>query len=294
MTNERNAWLKERKTMLTASDVAAVLGEDDRRTALHVYNDKISPEISSDDTNHMKFGRMIEDAIANMFQELSGIEIENHGDTVITRHPDIPWLGATLDRMTIDGGLPVEIKNTGMLVNKDNWIENLSPTIWTQLQFQMFVTQKKNGYIAALFHPQCEMRWATHELDLDFCYCSLKILDEFWNHNVAKRIPPQPDFRHSKTAREIYKTNPVDDGNTCILGGSELCMVDEIETINGQIKDLNAHKNELQNKLKWRLGESTFGALPDGRFLSYKEQVRKSYTVKESKTRVLRVVKRRV
>lgn len=290
---DRQLWLRERKTMLTASDVAAVLGENDHRTALHVYNDKISSDIPDDDNNHMMFGRMIEDAIANMFSVLSGIEIRNYGDTEIARHPDISWLGATLDRMTVDDQVPVELKNTGMLVNPDYWMEDVSPSMWIQLQTQMFVTGSDHGYLVALFHPSCEMRWSKQKFDRNFFEENLETLDKFWNYNVAKRIPPEPDFYHKNTGREIYKTFPVDDGNTCILDADDFDAVNEIEDLNSSIKNLNARKTELQNRLKWSLGESTFGALPDGRFLSYKEQIRKSYTVNESKSRVLRVVNRR-
>ena len=107
----RDEWLALRRQYLTASDVAAVLGVDPWRGPIDVYADKIGKGVD-EDRPLFKWGRDVEGAIALWYERESGRSIEDLGATEIQVHSTIPWLAATLDRVTWrdeDRG-PLEIK----------------------------------------------------------------------------------------------------------------------------------------------------------------------------------------
>src|SRR5687767_8539180 len=101
LPSARERWLAERRELLTASDVAAVLGVDPRRSPLSVYAEKRGL-LEVAETPWMRWGRRVEGAIAEAYADETGRPVRDLG-LEIQRHPDVPWLGATLDRQVLEG-----------------------------------------------------------------------------------------------------------------------------------------------------------------------------------------------
>ena len=95
----RDQWLARRRELITASDVAAILGEDQRRGPLAVWCSKTGA-IEADENEAMIRGRDFEDAIARTYHRQTGRPVGALPDYEIAIHPALPWLGATLDRRT--------------------------------------------------------------------------------------------------------------------------------------------------------------------------------------------------
>lgn len=300
----RLEWLEQRSQIIGASDVAAILGENPFRTNIDVWMDKTGRGNFDADADHLRFGRDVEGAIANLYETRTKRPVRDLGATMVQIHPDIPWLGATLDRLTaIDdesGNLievPLELKHVGgMFVKKDEWTDDPPSMYQIQVQIQIQCWRDENGYrapiasLAGMF-PGYQLGWVEMARSDDFFEHIFPQLDEFWNHYVAKDIQPPylPHDRALDTAKALY---PVDNGSTVKLDNDALRLANELATLTTKIGECDKDKKQIQAELRLLIGASTFGELPDGTFLSLKTQNVREYIVKARTQRVLRRTKR--
>lgn len=97
-SKDRGHWLAERRKLITASDVAAVMGKNPYCSAKEVFNRKISG-IEQEPNADMQRGVELESIILRTFgqkirrpcRQLTGLWVND----------EFPWLGATLDGMCI-------------------------------------------------------------------------------------------------------------------------------------------------------------------------------------------------
>jgi predicted phage-related endonuclease len=97
---DEEAWLKERKNYLGASEVAAILGvEGAPMTELDVYLDKTGATEGKKETKYMRRGKVMEEPAAELYAEETGRKIRRIPMRV---HPTLP-IAATLDRQVLAG-----------------------------------------------------------------------------------------------------------------------------------------------------------------------------------------------
>lgn len=72
---DKKEWLKYRKSGIGGSDAGAVCGLNPYRTAMQVYQDKVSEEIEEMDNEAMRQGREFEDYVAKRFMEATGKKV---------------------------------------------------------------------------------------------------------------------------------------------------------------------------------------------------------------------------
>lgn len=99
-------WYAMREAMLTASDVAAVLGANAYKTADAVMREKTNQVAPFAGSSATQFGVVHEDAAVDAYERATGARVLRFG---LMRHAKLPWLGASPDGVTTDGRL-VEIK----------------------------------------------------------------------------------------------------------------------------------------------------------------------------------------
>ena len=95
-------WLWRRKKLLTASDVGAVLGLSPFSSNADVWIDKTTDEIDIKRGFQLEFGHAIEKPVAKWWGIKTNHKVVEQGDFTNTVHPDIPWIGATIDREYLD------------------------------------------------------------------------------------------------------------------------------------------------------------------------------------------------
>jgi putative phage-type endonuclease len=273
----REDWLKERRTLLTASDCAAVLGVDPRRGPLAIYAAKVGG-IEMEETWWMRWGRRVEGAIAEGYAEETGRHVVDLGALEIQRHPDIPWLGATLDRVTHGSvqtptpqgvlsaamAVPLELKAQGMQ-RKREWRDDPPLEYVIQLQIQMSCTSAQWGSLCALLGGMTIV-WQDILRNDDFLRAALPRLEEFWLR-VQRREPPDADGL-SGTTEAIKRLWPTDSGETIALDHEALELADALESEMIAQRACGERVGALENKLRARLGSASYGALPDGTLLS--------------------------
>lgn len=282
----REQWLELRRYRegvgycIQASEVAAILGFDDHRTALDVYVQKITGN-GIDDNDPMLLGRCLEGGIAKAYQEKTNRPVFDPGDFTIFQHPDVPWLGATLDRVTwetgedsqVIPGAPLELKNVGGY-NASLWKDG--PPLWLQIQLQMQIAcsiADWGAYCAVV--GGSSIHFGDMDRNDSFIDSTIPKLKEFkWRLDNEK--PPEPTT--AKCLDAVKALYPEDSGETVELGHDHSDLWWKLGDAKERIKDANDDKKKAEAKLRAAIGDATFGALPDGSTLTLKTTKNKGDT----------------
>lgn len=194
MTDRRQeAWLAERRTAVTASDVGPILGVG-YRTAMDVYLSKKG--LAQDETTErMRWGLKLQRAILEEYAERTGVPVEFADPYMLHRHPDFPHLGATLDARRADGDRrPVDAKNVGF--KTPDWgpagSDKIPHQYALQLHVQMMVTGTDAADLAVLFGGN---RFETFTVlrDPEVDHAILTAARSFWEDHIQKSLPPPVD-----------------------------------------------------------------------------------------------------
>jgi putative phage-type endonuclease len=279
----RKQWLKERKRFLTASDVAAVLGVATAfKNILDVYMDKTTEDVKESDSPILRYGHYMEPFTAELYAEQTGREVRDPGATEIAVHPDISWLGATLDRETLVDGrwIPLEIKQVNdprYIFRAAEWAEEPPEQYWIQCQTQAACKQMDLCAITGQF-PGCMLANADLEFDGEFFELAYPVLDEFWNYNVKKWIPPEvPD--HPKALDSLKRLYPKENGWTVTLNDDALQLANDMRALRAEARENDKEAKRIEAILRGQMGKASYGALKDGTFLELTTINRKGYTV---------------
>lgn len=292
----REQWLARRREGVGASEVAAILGFDETRDALSVYAEKIGV-LESGETFLSKWGKRVEDAIAEGYAEETGREVVNPGEFDIAKHPDLPILGATLDRLT-DGSArhpspkggkgPLEIKAVNAFAAED-WKEEPPLKHQIQLQIQMACKGLSWGSLCALIGG-LRLSWQDIERNQKFLDFALPEIEAFWLC-VKRREPPIVKEAKAGTWEAIKALYPSDNGLGVVLPIEALDTVKTWQEYREVRLEAEKRENNAKALLQQWMGEATAGLLVDGNSLTFKKSERAGYTVAPSTFRTLRLVK---
>src|ERR1700757_2416969 len=102
-------WLTWRKQKITATDSAVILGISPYRTALELWAEKlnlIDPPVMN---IYMQRGNDLEPEAREKFQDMMSVLVF----PCAIEHKTIPWMAASIDGITLERDLIVEIKANG-------------------------------------------------------------------------------------------------------------------------------------------------------------------------------------
>lgn len=130
-------WLAFRQGKLGASDCAPILGISKWKTAYQLWQEKLGLSRGQKQSFPMQRGHELEDLARKCFHEITGYEVFPK----VFTHPEYNFLMASLDGITEDLQVAVEIKCNGK-ENHQLAIEGKIPDYYNaQLQHQMFVCE---------------------------------------------------------------------------------------------------------------------------------------------------------
>lgn len=310
--NKRQEWLEEKRTCIGASDVAPILGEDPFRGPMHVYASKVHGYGQSD-SKQLMMGRIWERPIGQLYSIETEREIlgEEQNETEIQYHPECPWLGSTLDDLTMgslanpsptysDDVGPLELKNSSGFVSRDGKWVKIRPDEWAesspiqyqiQLQIQMSCMDAVWGSLAALF-PGMAIAWTDIKRNDAFIAAALPKLEAFWNR-VERREPPSLTEMPS-TLDVVKAMYPDETGDDVELSTDTEKLVREWVSNKEETAKLAKRKKWLEAQIRYEMGDGTFAPIRSmGKWLTLKKSYRKGYTkvVEPSEYRVLRLAK---
>lgn len=287
--DNREDWLRQRQSVIGASDTAAIFGVGYAdQSPITIWDSKVNPPREDDPAKLKRFrvAKMMEPAMRNIFSLETDLPCDPAGEFTIYRHPELDFIGATLDAQTTAqpfGWMPVELKKVDF--GRDEWKEGNVPLKYNvQVQHQMAVTGAPAAYLFGLLGNEPVVRLI--ERNDRFIKTMIDRLVEFWGYVERREIPPVDSS--VATSRLLAKLFPHGNGETVPI---EQAWYDDLERAKEDLKDAEARKVAAENQIKAAIGDATFGETPKGDRMSWKEQSRAEHVVKASTFRVLRTCK---
>jgi putative phage-type endonuclease len=162
-------WLAARQAdnRIGSSDVAAILGVADKRTALHVYRDKRG-EVADNAGEAALWGKLLEDPVAREWARRNRSVIQRVG---LIANVDHPWRTSTLDRRVAECPLDrsvrtacaLEVKCRNAYTAPSRWRGDVPDDVLAQTVWQMAVTGYDHIHVAVLIggndYRQTVVRW---------------------------------------------------------------------------------------------------------------------------------------
>ena len=244
MTETRAQWLVNRRRGIGGSDVAAIMGLSPYRTPLDVYLDKIGEGADQPDNTAMKFGRLLEPVLLDLYQQETGQELIPVA--VSYCHPQHDWMRASLDGATSTRLVEIKTARSG-----DAWGEigtdQVPDYYLLQVQHYMMVTGYTVADIAVLIGGS-DFRIYTVYADTDLQQLLFDKERNFWLR-VLDRIPPDPI-----NTSDLIKRYPKPLESSVEADPDLLEKIARLSVINEDIKALELISDNLKTDLQMAIG----------------------------------------
>mgnify|MGYP000933375569 FL=1 len=300
MADEKK-WLDARREGIGGSDASVIVGLNRWKSPFQLWLEKTGKAEPEDlsDNEYVYWGKVLEEAVANRFCELTEKKVQRRG---LLQMDDYPYIRASVDRMVVGENAGLECKTCNGFAAKE-WEDDEVPTAYyVQCQHYMMVTGCERWYIAVLIGGNHfvwkEIPRNDNEIDL-----LLQAEIDFW-HKVEAGIMPEVDGSESckdALAAEFRGGN----AEPLTLPDAATVIIERIRALDDAKKnteeDLEHHKNQLRRlmgdyelgyagdyKVTWKTqaGRTTV----DNKALKAKEPAIYAKYVKQGKPiRVLRI-----
>lgn len=252
---DRIEWLQLRKSGIGGSDASAILGFNRYKSAFQLYIEKTSEFVEESDNEAAYWGNVLEDVVAREFAKRTGKKIRKINRML--RHPKHYFMTANLDRDVVGEKAFLECKTASEYL-KDSWNgEDVPAAYLCQLQHYLAVTGYEKAYIAVLIGGN-KFVWKEVGRDDEFIELMIQHEKAFWENHVLANVPPAIDG--SSSASELLaKMYPQDDGSAIMLDEQSNTLIEAIESLKVEEKQLEMQRKEYENQLKMMLGESAEG-----------------------------------
>jgi len=187
-TPEWHAW---RANVIGGSDAAAVMGVSKWSSPQKLWAQKTGRRPPTPDNPAMARGREMEDEALAAWSSHVG-ELAH---PACVEHEELDFVGASLDGMTFDGGLVVEIKCPGEKSHQETYETRAVPAYyWPQVQHQLACVQEAEMLHYWSYRPGHKEPGILIEVRRDQAYIDMMLEKEaaFWA-SVKADIPPAGD-----------------------------------------------------------------------------------------------------
>lgn len=176
LSQTHEEWLEQRRQGIGGSDAANILGMG-YSSPLTVFLDKTGRGEEVKDNLPMKLGRALEQTVADLFQEETGIKCRRSG--YMFQSKDHPFMLANLDRLTSDGTF-LECKTTTEWNMSKIAFRGEIPAHWyCQVMHYMAVLGVSHCYLAVLIGNK-EFRHFRIERDEEDIEALIEAESKFW------------------------------------------------------------------------------------------------------------------
>lgn len=267
-------WHAHRKGGIGGSEITSVLGLNPYETPHALWERKTGRRQSSPDNKFTKAGKYLEDVVARMFEDETGLEVYAPRKGVFYHHPQHDILLGSPDRFIKQKhgrDAVLEIKTT----QKRGITRDTLPISWFfQVQWYMGITGAKTGYIA----------WLSNGIDFDHIQVEFKpdifqdmvqqALD-FWNQYVLTDTPPPPISRED-IQKIIEEVRP-----EAIEATDEIVRLHAVMQENkSRIKELEADNDEIALSIQLAMMDREAVTWRGSTLFTWKEQSRESLDLK--------------
>jgi len=288
-----------RKDSVGASDVAAILGISPFRTASDIYLEKTTNLDDADmaDSMAIRVGETVELSLVKYGYDQAIHPMLNHkivlgelvfdhkvvGKSGSPKHANLD--GMVLDEETGEPCLVIEAKTTSV---PEHWgptgSQKIPAHVMAQVQFQMGLLGVKHSIVATLLSAyRLELRTYLIPFDEELFETICSTVDDFWGGFVETRTRPHLSLPSRDTLR-LIKRDPSKEIAISSVAYTDLVRAKE------RMAQAKESLEDCQKAVISELDDCEVGVCPEG-IVTYREQNRKSYTVKATKNRVLRTKK---
>ncbi len=251
----RDEWLDARRAGIGGSDVGAIMGFNQYKSAYQVFLEKTGQFHEEVDNEAVYFGNALEDFVAQEFAKRTGKKVRRLNKMLV--HPEHDFMLANLDRVVVGERAVLECKTASEYV-KESWEgEEIPASYLCQVHHYLAVTGFEKAYIAVLVGGN-KFIWKEIERDEEFIQILIDCERDFWENHVLKDEAPPIDGSDA-TNDLIKKMYPQDDGTAIMLTKDDDVLLDAIDSISNEIKALEQQKKEYENQLKLKLENATEG-----------------------------------
>jgi len=271
---KREEFVAERRSYLGASEMAAVLGVDEHKTALDVYNEKLGLVPLFEGNNQTKRGEKLENVAAQEYMEATGRKLQRRRVELV--HPKYDFIRGHIDRRVVGDKRPVEFKcpSRGMFYKMKR--EGLPMSQIVQMQSYLWLDRSSVGDFGIF----CSDVWEILPFEVEAQPELFEKIEHaavfFWEEYVLKQVPPPttkqdaPAIEFAKIPGEvIYREDPEFTEAAQLFREAKQLEKDSellIELAKQKVKDAVGHK----------LGKYSGG----GMRLAYYQQARTSFDKK--------------
>lgn len=201
--SEKDEWLKERTTGIGGSDASVVLGINNWKSRLELWNEKVTGITKEKDNILLRLGKTLEPFIIEEYIEITKRDVEA-GTLALEniRSKEYPWMIANLD-----GRISNDIKGNGVLECKIKgayvkWDKEIPDYYYSQIQHCLAVTGYAWASFAVLNFSTGKLEWKDVERDEEFIKKLIEEERKFWEL-VQSKTPPDVDC--SKSCKQFLK-----------------------------------------------------------------------------------------
>ena len=300
---ERLEFLLKRQKGVGASDVGAIMGMNPYKSALQIWYDKVTPPVVEEEENiPAELGEELESYLVRKFikwydrninTDNDDFDVYMHPETI--EHPELDILKVNLDAELIHIDTKkkavVECKTAGEWV-RGKWEDDEMPDhYYLQVQAQLAASGYEIAYVPYLIGNR-KFDVKIVERNEEVIKLILNAVKDFWNGYVLPRVPPAPDGSASAgmVLNELYPKEAMERVIELAPFGPEVDMLEKYDKLSLQLKEINREIDLIKQTLKAEMKDAEVALIGEYR-VTWKEQLRKAYSVPESKSRVLRILK---
>ncbi|HBZ09152.1 MAG TPA: hypothetical protein DEO65_04580 [Bacillus bacterium] len=268
MTNDmsRKEWLKARKKGVGGSDAAAIVGLNKWKSPVAVYLEKVGQAPEDEAGEAAYWGNVMEDIVAQEFAKRTGMKVRKRN--AILKHSEHSFMLANVDRLIVGEREGLECKTASEYL-KDSWMDDEVPAAYLiQCQHYMAVTGYEAWWIAVLVGGN-KFIYKKVDRDEELIQYLIDIEKNFWEEHVLKENPPA--FDGSDASTELLKTlypEAIPESEITLPPDTEK-LIDALDQVNTELKELQMQKKEYENKVKALMGENE-KAVAGGRIVTWK------------------------
>jgi len=254
-------WLKSRQQGIGGSDAGAILGVNNYKTPFDVYIDKTQDIVEPNEQSEAAYwGNILEDNVAREFTKRTGKKVRKRN--AILQNIEYPFMIANVDREVVGENSVLECKTTSGWNSKE-WVDEEIPANYlVQVNHYMAVAGYEKAYICVLIGGQ---RYLYKEIERDEELIQILIQAEkdFWENHILKRVPPPLDGSSAaeKYLKERFKDSA--QGVAINLSSEYKDKISDYFELKNTIKTLDLQAKEIENNIKFELGEAEIGYAPD-------------------------------
>lgn len=283
-------WLEERRKSIGGSEIGAILGLNRYQSPYSVWANKTGRLPDSEQNEAMRQGTDLEEYVASRFMEATGLKVERCN--FLMRNSDYPHLHANIDRRIVGQKAGLECKTASALNEKRFQNGNFPSSYYAQCVSYLAVTELERWFLAVVVLGRdfkiFQMTTIEDDPAPDWCESSVYVSPEefeamrdaaieFWGYVENDEAPPIDGMPSTTDAiKTIYAD--ADPEEVADLFGLE-DVLDELPKAIMEKKAAEMKVDELQNKIKDRLGTASIGT-HERYEVTWKEQSRTSLDTK--------------